>query len=95
MELIEKILSEEVLNTKNEANTKYYDHSGAIIQDPQTGEILAMASKQVKDGVIIDRAFTRDYEFNAPSAASAVILGHTSNGNVDWKTSDGTKLKDL
>lgn len=26
--------------------------------------------------------------------ASAVILGHTFNGNVDWKTENGTKLKD-
>ena len=42
-----------------------------------------------------DRAFTRNYEFNAPSAASAVVLGHTSNGNLDWKTADGTKLKEL
>ncbi len=49
----------------------------------------------IKDGTISDRVFTRDYEFKAPSAASAVILGHTSNGNVDWKTVDGTKLKDL
>ena len=49
----------------------------------------------IKDEVIVDGKFTRDYEFNAPSAASAVILGHTSNGNVDWKTDDGTKLKDL
>ena len=49
----------------------------------------------IKDGVISDGVFTIDYEFNAPSAASAVILGHTSNGNVDWKTDDGTKLKDL
>lgn len=49
----------------------------------------------VKDGVIQDGKFTRDYEFNAPSAASAVILGHTSNGNIDWKTNDGTKLKDI
>ena len=49
----------------------------------------------VKEGIIADRVFTRDYEFNAPSAASAVVLGHTSNGNVDWKTSDGVKLKDL
>ena len=49
----------------------------------------------IRDGIIVDRAFTRDYEFNAPSAASAVILGHTSNGNVDWKAADGTKLKDL
>ena len=49
----------------------------------------------IKDGTISDRVFTRDYEFKAPSAASAVILGHTSNGNVDWKTTDGTKLKDI
>lgn len=49
----------------------------------------------IKDGTITDRVFTRDYEFKAPSAASAVILGHTSNGNVDWKTAEGTKLKDL
>ena len=47
------------------------------------------------DGTITDGAFTRDYEFKAPSAASAVILGHTSNGNVDWKTENGIKLKDL
>ena len=49
----------------------------------------------IKDGTISDRVFTRDYEFKAPSAASAVILGHTSNGNADWKTADGVKLKDL
>ena len=49
----------------------------------------------IRDGVIEDRAFVRDYEFNAPSAASAVILGRTSNGNDDWKTVDGVKLKDL
>lgn len=44
----------------------------------------------IKDGV-----FQKDYEFSAPSSASAVILGHTSNGNVDWKTEYGTRLKDL
>ena len=55
----------------------------------------AVCHALIKDGTISDRVFTRDYEFKAPSAASAVILGHTSNGNVDWKTADGTKLKDL
>ena len=47
------------------------------------------------DGIIAERTFTKDYEFSAPSAASAVIMGRTSNGNEDWKTEDGTKLKDL
>lgn len=49
----------------------------------------------ISEGIIENEEFTRNYEFNAPSAASAVILGHTSNGNVDWKTKDGIKLKDL
>ena len=47
------------------------------------------------DGTIEDRTFTKDYEFSAPSAASAVIMGRTSNGNIDWKTEDGILLKDL
>lgn len=45
------------------------------------------------DGTIQDGVFTRDYEFSSPSAASAVILGRTSNGNMDWKTSEGKELK--
>ena len=44
---IEKILEEEIVKTKKEKNTKYYDHSFVIISDPNTGEILAMAGKQV------------------------------------------------
>jgi len=45
---LEEQLAEEVLATKQEPNTKYYDHSYAIISDPNTGEVLAMAGKQVK-----------------------------------------------
>ncbi len=44
---IEKILTEEVVNGKKYANTKYYNRSFVIISDPNTGEILAMAGKQV------------------------------------------------
>ena len=46
-EYLEKVLSEEVLNAKNENGTKYYDHSFAVIADPNTGEILAMSGKKV------------------------------------------------
>ena len=45
---LEETLSKEVLATKNEINTQYYDHSFSIVANPQTGEILAMAGKQVK-----------------------------------------------
>ena len=45
---LEKILEEEVLNAKkNDYNTTYYNGSHVIIVKPNTGEILAMASKQV------------------------------------------------
>ena len=45
---LEDTLAREVLATKNEINTQFYDHSFAIIADPNSGEILAMAGKQVK-----------------------------------------------
>ena len=45
---LEERLSFEVLATKAEAHTKYYDHSFAIVSNPKTGEVLAMAGKQVK-----------------------------------------------
>ena len=45
---LEDVLSREVLAAKYEAHTGYYDHSFAIISNPHTGEILAMAGKQVK-----------------------------------------------
>lgn len=44
---LEEVLSYEVLNAKNEVGTKYYDHSFAVISDPNTGEILAMGGKKV------------------------------------------------
>ena len=49
----------------------------------------------IKDSVIKENRFIKDYEFSAPSAASAVVLGRSSNGHEDWKTEDGIKLKDL
>ena len=45
---LEDTLSREVMAAKREAHTAYYDHSFAIIGNPKTGEILAMAGKQVK-----------------------------------------------
>ncbi len=48
---LEAILNEEILSTKGQANTEYYDRSYAVITDPNTGEILAMAGRQaVSDG---------------------------------------------
>jgi len=44
---LEEMLSNEVLKTSKEKNTKYYNRSFAILSDPRTGQILAMSGKQV------------------------------------------------
>ncbi|MGM9881993.1 MAG: peptidoglycan D,D-transpeptidase FtsI family protein [Bacilli bacterium] len=46
---LEEVLSEEVMNAKGEAGTKYYNRSFVVISDPNNGEILAMSGKQVKE----------------------------------------------
>ena len=51
---VERILEEQIWSAKGEANTEYYDHSSVIIQDPNTGEILAMASKKIVNGEMRD-----------------------------------------
>lgn len=51
---VERIIEENILRCKGEANSEYYDHSSVILQDPNTGEILVMASKKIVNGVIVD-----------------------------------------
>lgn len=55
--------------------------------------------KLLMDNVIIEEndfyVFIKDYVFNSPSQASKFILGMSSNGWLDWKTSDGKLLNDF
>ena len=52
--MVDEVLTNYVMSTKGEANTEYYDHSSVIIQDPYTGEVLAISSKRYVDGEIVD-----------------------------------------
>lgn len=54
-----------------------------------------LGNKLVEDEIIVNDIFEKDYGFNAPSAASAVIFGRTSNGNIDWKNESDIPLKDI
>ncbi len=70
---LEKIIEEELIAAKKEPNTEYYDHTSVIITDPNTGEILAMASKQItktNDGYKIS-----DYTTN-------ILTGSDTPGSV-------------
>ena len=44
---LESIIEEELIKAKQEANTEFYDHTSVIITEPNTGQILALGSKQI------------------------------------------------
>lgn len=46
-QMVEKVLEEQLLKAKQAPNTKFYNRSFVVISDPNTGEILAMAGKQI------------------------------------------------
>ena len=54
-----------------------------------------LRAKLEADGIIVNGIFAKNYEFSAPSAASAVVLGRSSNGKTDWKTQSGKKLSEI
>ena len=74
---VERILAEQIRNAKTEANTDYYDHSSVIIQDPKTGEILAMAGKKIVNGDIIDNT-TSLLEENSCSNYELFLDSHSN-----------------
>ena len=69
---VERILTEQVLKAKSEPNTEYYDHSSVVIQDPNTGEILAMASKQIVGDQVVDNTTSI---FMLPITPGSVVKG--------------------
>lgn len=42
-----------------------------------------------------DFVLLEDILFNTPSGAASFVCGASTNGNVEWKTSDGITLKVL
>ncbi len=82
---IEKILEEEVLKGKEYPNTKYYNRSFVIISDPNTGEILAMAGKQVveEDGKYKVYDYTPGI-VTTPVTAGSIVKG--ASHAVGYKT---------
>ncbi len=74
--------------------SKVSDH---LANSFQTGakSYYELRRKLEADGTIAAGVFTRNYEFSAPSAASAVVLGRASNGKNVWKTEQGLSLNNL
>ncbi len=69
---VERIIDEQVRRAKKEANTDYYDHSSVVIADPNTGEILAMASRKIVNGEMIDNTTSI---LTSPITPGSVVKG--------------------
>ena len=74
---LEEILTEEALNAKKEANTEYYNGSFVIITNPKTGEILAMAGKQLKQN---DDGSYSVIDFTSGVTQSTAVMGSVVKG---------------
>lgn len=73
---IEKILENELVQVKSEPNTHYFNSTFVVIEEPNTGEILAMSGKQVvyKN----DKYEVIDYTpgvFTSPVTPGSVVKG--------------------
>ena len=69
---IERIIEAQIWQAKGEPNTEFYDHSSVIIQDPNTGEILAMASRKLVNGEMIDNTTSI---LTSPITPGSVVKG--------------------
>ena len=69
---VDRILTDQIINAKYEPNTEYYDSSTVVIQDPSNGEILAMSSKKIENGQIVDNTISI---LTSPITPGSVVKG--------------------
>ncbi|MFV0249774.1 MAG: peptidoglycan D,D-transpeptidase FtsI family protein [Bacilli bacterium] len=73
---VEEILEEELIKAKLEPNTENYNHSFVIITDPNNGEILAMAGKQI----VYNAGNYQIYDYTTGIINEAVTVGSVVKG---------------
>lgn len=73
---VEDILEKELIAAKRDANTEYYNRSFVIVNDPNTGEILAMAGKQI----VKDNGSYKIYDYTPGITTSPVVTGSIVKG---------------
>lgn len=90
---IERILEEKLLEAKGEPNTEYYNRSFVIIADPNTGEILAMAGKQI----IKEGEEYKFYDYTPGVTTSPVTVGSIIKGasHIVGYNTDSLKIGEI
>jgi hypothetical protein len=89
---------------RTEGGFVVFNGSTAVVSERPSAEtqhpfVVALRKKLVKDQTLVEKdgflVFTKDTEFDSPSAAAAVIHGGGANGLTAWKDSSGKTLKKL
>lgn len=62
---------------------------------PTCPDSVKAARSKYADSIDEKGIILKEIPFKTPSGASSFVLGAPTNGNVEWKTSDGTTLKDF
>lgn len=73
---VEKIIKEELIDAKNYGKTEYYDHAFVVIQEPNTGEVLAISGKQI----VKDKKGYKVYDYTHNIATDTFTVGSVVKG---------------
>ncbi len=73
---VDRIIDQELIKAKKEANTKYLSKTYVVIQQPETGEILAISGRQVlKKNSSYETYDITPYSLTDPMTPGSVIKG--------------------
>lgn len=88
----EKIVQNEMLKTKNEPNTEYFNRVFSVVSDPNNGDVLALVAKVLNKNKVYD--YTA-YLPNSSVTVGSVIKGASiSVGYKEGVIDIGTVIKD-
>lgn len=89
---------------RTEGGFVVYSGSTAVLAErPSAGSqhpfVVVLRKKLIEEGTLVETdgflVFTKDAEFDSPSAAAAVVQGGGANGLTSWKNENGKTLKVL
>lgn len=60
-----------------------------------SASVKALRASLEKQGILVDGVLMEDYMFSSQSGAGQFLNGTSFDGNGNWKTADGTPLKQL
>ena len=101
IEIKENMLFE--LNVKGvKAKAIQTDEGVVVLENSEISETASknygyktLREKLIEDNIIINNKFAKNYLFQSPSAAAAVIVGYSINGRNTWKNNNGKSLKEI